>query len=58
MSRLTLEERGALWDMFEAGVPFKKIGRQLGRQHSTVRAHIAISVGNVLARRVVSSDCP
>ena len=40
MSRLTPEERDALWDMFEAGVPFKKIGRQLGRQHSTVRAHI------------------
>ena len=40
MSRLTLEERDALWDMFEAGVPFKKIGRELGRGHSTIRAHI------------------
>jgi IS30 family transposase len=40
VSRLTLEERDALWDMFEAGVPFKKIGRELGRGHSTIRAHI------------------
>jgi IS30 family transposase len=40
VSRLTLEERDALWDMFEAGVAFKKIGRELGRQHSTIRAHI------------------
>ncbi len=40
MSRLTEEERASLWDMLEAGVSYRKIGRELGRGHSTIRAHI------------------
>ncbi len=31
--------------MFEAGVPYKKIGRELGRGHSSVRKHIIYAGG-------------
>ena len=40
MAKFSEAEQSALWEMFEAGVPFKKIGRELGRQHSSVRRHI------------------
>ena len=40
MVRFSEDERVALWEMFEAGVPYKKIGRELRRQHSSVRKHI------------------
>jgi len=40
VAKFSEAEQSALWEMFEAGVPFKKIGRELGRQHSSVRRHI------------------
>ncbi len=45
MARFTEEERKVLWDMFEAGVPMKRIGRHLGRQHSSIRMHIVYAGG-------------
>jgi IS30 family transposase len=44
-------ERAALWEMFEAGVAFKKIGRELGRHHSAVRRHIMDAGGKRPAPR-------
>ena len=40
MVKFSEDERAALWEMFEAGVPYKKIGRVLGRGHSSIREHI------------------
>jgi IS30 family transposase len=40
VARFSESERDALWEMYEAGVPYKKIGRVLRRQHSSVRRHI------------------
>jgi len=39
------DEQAALWEMFEAGVPYKRIGRELGRGHSSVRKHIMYAGG-------------
>jgi transposase-like protein len=35
--RFSEEERQAVWDMREAGVPVKRIARYLGRQNVSVR---------------------
>ena len=45
MVKFSEDERAALWEMFEAGVPYKKIGRTLGRGHSSVRKHIMYAGG-------------
>jgi IS30 family transposase len=47
------DEQAALWELFEAGVPYKKIGRTLGRGHSSVRKHIMYAGGRrpVVRRR-------
>jgi len=45
MPKFTEEERKVLWDMFEAGVPMKRIGRHMGRHHSSIRMHIVYAGG-------------
>ena len=55
MARFTEEERKVLWDMFEAGVPMKRIGRHLGRQHSSIRMHIVYTGGKRPAPRPAPS---
>jgi transposase, IS30 family len=41
MARFSAEEREAIWNMREAGVPVKRIAKHLGRQNSSLRMFIA-----------------
>src|SRR5277367_2903572 len=43
--RFSEEERQAIWDMREAGVPVKRIAKHLGRQNSSLRKFIADAGG-------------
>src|SRR3984957_11430802 len=43
--RFSEEERQAIWDMREAGVPVKRIARHLGRQNVSLRKFIADAGG-------------
>ena len=45
MVRFSEDKQTALWEMFEAGVSYKMIGRELGRGHSSVRKHIMYAGG-------------
>ena len=41
MARFSEEDKATIWDLREAGVPVKRIARQLGRQNSSLRRFIA-----------------
>ena len=45
MVRFSEEDRKTIWDMREAGVPVKRIAKQLGRQNSSLRKFIADAGG-------------
>jgi transposase, IS30 family len=45
VARFSDEDRKAIWDMREAGVPVKRIAKQLGRQNSSLRRFIADAGG-------------
>ena len=45
MVKFSQDEQVALWELFEAGVPYKKIGRTLGRGHSWVLEHLMYASG-------------
>jgi IS30 family transposase len=45
MARFSEADRATIWDMREAGVPVKRIAKQLGRQNSSLRQFIADAGG-------------
>ena len=45
MARFSEEDRKTIWDMREAGVPVKRIAKNLGRQNSSLRKFIADAGG-------------
>ena len=45
VGRLSEDEKAVIWNELRAGASFRVIARKLGRQHSSIREHVAISGG-------------
>ena len=57
MRRFSDEDKKTVWDMREAGVPVKRIAKQLGRQNCSVRKFIATTAAKAPKGTVALAHC-